>query len=198
MKHLINYPVPTNRLYSQMGIGLIEVLVSIILLSSVLIGAIALQLSTAKEQRSAQFVSRAALLASEMGERMRANRAAVKTGTLYTTDSTYTGAKNNMNSTLIYDCATRICNSTDISDHDISTWWQNIRTQMPADTVGLLLVSTNQPNLSSRDIIIVWREPVVDKDAGGNPNLRPAYAKGCPSSIDAPDGMRCYVQRVML
>ena len=187
----------------QTGMGLIEVLVAIILLSSVLLGAVALQASTAKEQRSAQFVGRAALLASDIGERIRANRAAVKTGTLYTTASTYTTVQNNMNNLSsnlmnIGFCINQVCNATEMSNHDISSWWRSIQTQMPADTVGMLLVSTGQPNLSSRDIVIVWREPVVDKDADGNPDLRPAYARGCPSSIKAPDGMRCYVQRVML
>ncbi|MEN9911719.1 MAG: type pilus modification protein PilV [Pseudomonadota bacterium] len=201
MKHLINFPISVRRLQHQAGIGLIEVLVSIVLLSSVLLGAIGLQLSAAKEQRSAQFVSRAALLASEIGERMRVNRAAVKDGK-YITKTTQADVKSDidraMNKSLKSVCSvTNPCTSSDaISTYDIDTWWQNIRTQMPPDSVGMLLTTTTGGvNTLARDIVIVWTEPVINKDTNNKPIL---LKSGCPSTVTVSAGTRCYTQRVML
>jgi hypothetical protein len=49
-----------------------------------------------------------------------------------------------------------------------------------------------------RDITIAWVEPVVDKKADGTPIAPPAVDRGCPASIDAPAGVRCYTQRFVL
>lgn len=200
MKHLINSSVLRHRFQYQAGIGLIEVLVSIVLLSSVLLGAIGLQLSAAKEQRSAQFVSRAALLASEIGERMRVNRAAVKDGK-YITKTTQAAVKNDIDTAMVKSlksvCTVKTpCDSLDaISAYDVDTWWQNIRTQMPPDSVGMLLVTAGGVNALARDIVIAWPEPVVNKNASNKPIL---LNSGCPSTVTVLAGTRCYTQRVML
>jgi type IV pilus modification protein PilV len=200
MKHLTKFSISAHRLQYQAGIGLIEVLVSIVLLSSVLLGAIGLQLSAAKEQRSAQFVSRAALLASEIGERMRVNRAAVKDGK-YVTKTTQAAVKDDidsvMNKSLKSVCSvTNPCTSSDaISTYDVDTWWQNIRAQMPSDSVGMLLTPSGVASVLVRDIVIAWPEPVINKDANNKPIL---LKNGCPSTITVSAGTRCYTQRVML
>ena len=188
MKRLINSPISVHRLQRQAGMGLIEVLVSIILLSSVLLGAIGLQLSAAKEQRSAQFVSRAALLASEMGERMRVNRAAVKDGK-YTTEVTQAAVKKDIDSAmstpLKNDCSDKspCILPDDISKYDVNTWWQNIRTQMPPDSVGMLLATTaGGASILARDIVIAWPEPVTNKDVNNKPIL---LNNSCPLGIKA-------------
>lgn len=203
MKHLTKFYISAHRLQYQAGIGLIEVLVSIVLLSSVLLGAIGLQLSAAKEQRSAQFVSRAALLASEIGERMRVNRAAVKDGK-YITKTTQDDIKSNIDSAMKRSLKS-VCNVTDpctssdaISTYDVDTWWQNIRTQMPPDSVGMLLTittTTGGTKVLARDIVIAWPEPVINKDTNNKPIL---LKNGCPTSITVSAGTRCYTQRVML
>jgi type IV pilus modification protein PilV len=200
MKHLTKFSISAHRLQYQAGIGLIEVLVSIVLLSSVLLGAIGLQLSAAKEQRSAQFVSRAALLASEIGERMRVNRAAVKDGK-YITGTLQKEVQGDidraMSTTLTTDCSDKkpCTSSDDISKYDVNTWWQNIRTQMPSDSVGMLLTPSGVASVLVRDIVIAWPEPVINKDANSKPIL---LKNGCPSTITVSAGTRCYTQRVML
>ncbi|MEY3996586.1 MAG: hypothetical protein RL344_929 [Pseudomonadota bacterium] len=208
MKHLTKFSISAHHLQYQAGIGLIEVLVSIVLLSSVLLGAIGLQLSAAKEQRSAQFVSRAALLASEIGERMRVNRAAVKDGK-YITNTSQNDVQGDidmaMNKSLKSVCnVTNPCTSSDaISTYDVDTWWQNIRTQMPPDSVGMLLTPNGVANVLVRDIVIAWPEPVINKDTKNNlisiKSNKPISPKSvCPTSITVSVGTRCYTQRVML
>jgi type IV pilus assembly protein PilV len=200
MKHLTKFSISAHRLQYQAGIGLIEVLVSIVLLSSVLLGAIGLQLSAAKEQRSAQFVSRAALLASEMGERMRVNRSAVKDGKYVTKalqNDVQVDIDRAMSTTPTIDCSNnKPCTSSDaISTYDVDTWWQNIRAQMPPDSVGMLLTPSGVVSVLVRDIVIAWPEPVINKDANNKPIL---LKNGCPSTITVSAGTRCYTQRVTL
>jgi type IV pilus modification protein PilV len=88
MKRPMMNPSLTQTRQRQSGVGLIEVLVSMVLLAMGLLGAVALQVATAKEQRSAQFVSRAAIAANEIAERMRANRESIMTATGYVTPNT--------------------------------------------------------------------------------------------------------------
>lgn len=211
----MKYPIYRSTsisLYKQKGVGLIEVLVAIILLSSVLMGAIALQLSTAKEQRSAQFVSRAVLLASEMGERIRANRDAIRSSItstnpindyLYLTNSEQIAVKSAMDANTTVQCTQNCSSISATAKNDMITWWQTIRTQMPPDSVGMLLMPNtttinSQINALSRDIVIVWREPVVNKSKNNTAILLNNKNNSCPASINASEGMRCYVQRVML
>jgi type IV pilus modification protein PilV len=210
MKHLTRSRGKQGLSHHQAGMGLIEVMVSIILLSSVLLGAIALQFATAKEQRSAQFTSRAALLANEIGERMRANRAAmvnlnqtVSPTSLYVTATTEAGTKTAMDTVMMKSVSTTCtstaaCTALQTADYDRTAWWQNIRMQMPDDTVGLLLVPAAGAATVSRDVVIAWREPVTDKDQSGTAIAINNTNNKCPVSIGASTGMRCYVQRVTL
>ncbi len=193
----------------QAGMGLIEVLVSIILLSSVLLGAVALQFATAKEQRSAQFTNRAALLANEIAERMRANRTAMaNTGGVITTKPYVTADTEASVSSAMTAAATttpspncmgaNVCDAAQVAAYDLDAWWKNIRTQMPSDSVGVLTVPGAGLNAASRNVVIVWHEPVTDKDQSGNPIAINDTNNRCPASVKASAGMRCYVQYVSL
>jgi hypothetical protein len=84
--------------------------------------------------------------------------------------------------------------------YDQYWWWQSLLAQMPPDTAGMLLMPAVGGGAVARDIVIVWREPVINKDANGLPLLLKTASNnnGCPSTIAAADGMRCYVQRVAL
>jgi type IV pilus assembly protein PilV len=201
--------------HKQSGVGIVEVIVAILVLSAGVIGAIGLQLATAKEQRSSQFLSRAGLLAIEMAERMRSNRDAMENlpkpssdPVMYLTNLDFnvkTAIANTLSAkttTPSPACnATNVCNRSQIANYDIIQWRQSILTQMPPDSAGMLLMPTGASEaMLARDIVIVWREPVVQKNSAGTPVLLSAGLSGCPTALHStlPAGMRCYVQRVML
>jgi type IV pilus modification protein PilV len=197
----------TKKLYYQAGVGIIEVMVAIILLAMTLLGAVALQFATAKEQRSSQFVSRAAIAANELAERMRANRTGLEdlfnpqyitSATTYSASVTALGSSSSTQSCLAASpCSSAAATAAD----DLAQWQQSLVQTMPrGQTAAIVLMpptSTNGAALS-RDIVIAWVEPVVDKDAAGNPILISSTAYGCPASIAAPAGVRCYRQRFVL
>jgi type IV pilus modification protein PilV len=192
------------KLHSQSGVGLIEVMVAIILLAMGLLGAVALQFATAKEQRSSQFVARAALLGNEMAERMRSNRAGVEAG-LYNMQTSSSHTYNASNQTIAnntfdpYDCSPvpDCINPTWVADRDIVNWGQLAFASLPQPAAILLPV----PNTANaRDIVLAWVEPVVDKRDDGTlvQISQQAGNNGCPALISAPVGVRCYQMRFVL
>jgi type IV pilus assembly protein PilV len=198
----------TQKKSLQQGVGLIEVLVAIILLAMALLGAIALQFATAKEQRSSQFVSRSALLANEIAERMRTNRSAIDDATLstplyVTSETTYTTG---LAATLANASAVDVCTPTApcatasaAQTNDIAMWRQSVSSALPQGAAFLTL-PTGGNNTLTRDIVLAWVEPVVDKDANGVPKLLTAAQSGCPAALQngLPLGVRCYQQRFVL
>ncbi len=65
---------------SQRGVSLIEVLVSIVILTMGLLGLAGLQVAGIKVTQSSQFRAQAAQLANDMADRMRGNIAAARLG----------------------------------------------------------------------------------------------------------------------
>ena len=209
MKLIKHHPLLIKQsLRHQSGVGLIEVMVAIVLLAMTLLGAVALQFATAKEQRSSQFVSRAAIAASELAERMRANRAGLEDLanfrylTAATTYSASVAALANSNATQPSCLVASPCTTpAAIAADDLALWQQAIVQTMPrGQSAAIVLMPSTSTNGAalSRDIVIAWVEPVVDKDAAGNPILISSANYGCPASISAPPGVRCYVQRFVL
>lgn len=196
---------PLNTLNIQAGVGLIEVMVAILLLGMGLLGAVALQFATAKEQRSSQFVARAALLSNEIAERMRSNRAAIEdTATpRYTTSTTYLDARAAVSAaaSTVNACTVNTpCNTaSSAAVNDINLWLQSVNTLMP-QSAAMLLMPPEGVNALSRTIVIAWLEPVVDKDASGNPIVlkQASNNNGCPATISAADGVRCYQLKFVL
>lgn len=198
---------PLNRISPQRGVGLIEVMVAILLLAMGLLGAIALQFATAKEQRSSQFVSRAAVVANEMAERMRTNRAGLALGMYVTEKTNYADAKAviTSNTSSLNACvgAQAECAQAALAEQtDMLAWWAVIRSGLPQASAHIVLTPEGAGSLR-RDIIVAWVEPVVDKDASGTAKLlvSNSAASGCPTGankIDAPDGVRCYQMRFIL
>ncbi len=196
-----------TKLQLQSGVGLIEVMVAIILLAMGLLGAVALQFATAKEQRSSQFVARAALLGNEMAERMRGNREGIKAGLYNMQNSgnyTYSAVKQAIanNPALPAPCAPLPnCFTPALAEQqDLAQWWQASSAALPqVAAIVLLAQGPNSPS-GARDIVLAWVEPVVDKDINGNPLLleKDTNYTGCPPVIDAPNGVRCYQVRFVL
>jgi type IV pilus modification protein PilV len=192
----------------QHGFSLIETMVAMIVLSLGMLGAVALQFTTAKEQRSSQFVSRAALAANEMAERMRGNRAGLELGFYLSPLTTYTTSRAAIAvQATVPDLST--CGSqpecpTAVAAEQADTLalWNVLRSGMPQASAHI--IAPNGPTSLRRDIVIAWVEPVVDKNAAGNPSpisstpVNGIIPSGCPASIKAPDGVRCYQMRFTL
>jgi type IV pilus assembly protein PilV len=128
----------------QKGIGMPEVMVSMLLLGVAVIGFAALQVRALDSTNDAMFRTQAASIAQEMGERMRLNPAG---------EPTY---RNNWNTTAVAEdkCFTAECTPVEMAQYDMRTM-----TKVAADTLpnGRLAVRPciNRTNLC---VYVSWNE----------------------------------------
>ena len=112
-----------NRLDSQRGFTLIEVLVAIVVLAIGLLGLAGLQASSLKNNTSAYTRSQAQLLAYDMLDRLRANREGV-----------INGSYDDLLSTTPSDpsCITSGCSVAQLAQHDAFEWSALLSSTLPA------------------------------------------------------------------
>ena len=102
------------HLFRQRGVGLIEIMVSVVLIAIGFLAAAQMQIQGMRFSQSAYFQSQAYFLASDMIDRMRSNTDGVDAGN-YDNISTSGSAANP-------DCASNTCNAAGIATQDIYDW----------------------------------------------------------------------------
>lgn len=164
------------------GFTLIEVLIAVLVLSIGLLGLAALQTSGLGMNHSAYLRSQATILASDMADRMRANRAALNAyDNVSTTPSATAG------------CSTTAgCSSNQLAQDDMVAWAADVAAELPGG-VGVVCpdASPNDgdvatPNCSGAGnvyaIKIWWQD---DRNTVSTAN-------NCDGSVNAL-GMHCFV-----
>lgn len=104
--------VRDNSYYRQTGFSLIEVLISIFVLSVGLLGAASIQLQGMQNAQSAYLRSQATIIAYDMADRMRANPVGLANGDYDVPTATADA-----------DCLTTVgCTPVELADHDYFEW----------------------------------------------------------------------------
>lgn len=109
---------------AQNGFTLIEVLVSILLLSLGMLGLAGLQVSALKSGHGSYLKNQATALSYEIAERIRSNRGAVEAGH-YDIGATELPATNP-------DCENSSCSTHEMAHYDLNEWKNTITMQLPA------------------------------------------------------------------
>ena len=184
---------------SERGVTLIEVLVSILLMSFALLGMAALQAESMSQQVGATTRANLSSLTSDIADRMRSNLSrspgySSSVGTPTFAISTSWAAQSTIVAAATTDCAIAVCTPEAREAYDLATWQRRVRTELPR---GSVLISGRQ-----QDVIIVtlmW----FDKDfrsegsARQSPQCTAAMTAGaaqtcCPGVAAAPAGVRCH------
>ncbi len=134
------------RRRGQQGFTLIEILVSLIILAVGFLGLAALQSSSLQGTQNTYFRTQADLLANDMAERMRANRAAVQDGE-YEFDGGAAPADPGCGG------AGADCDSAEIAAADLNEWLNWVQNALPA---GDAIIS--QPLAGLWTIQMMWDE----------------------------------------
>ena len=151
---------------------------------------------TNREERSAVFSTRSALLVNDISDRMRVNSAALTLGGFTSPVGTYasmTGTVtaptcgglfvNPPSTTLnLPACSTALSSAT----YDFAAWDVEVQRSLPGG-VGLILAGSAGP--TSRQIVLAWIESVADKNGTGS---TVAVNQDCPPIMLAPTNVRCY------
>jgi len=104
------------------GFTLLEVLVTLLILSIGLLGLAGLQITGLRSGQNSCYRLQATLLAQDLSERMRANKAGVSLGAY---DAAPDGAS-------AADCTSAVCSPEQMAAYDLAQWQADIAQQLPA------------------------------------------------------------------
>lgn len=187
-------PLHTKR--RETGLALFEILAAMMVLSMSFLGTALLLAKTAKEERSALFMGRAASLASDMAERIRSSPAAMDN---YVLAQTYAAGSAEVTAPACGGLFTApgqqpankdaCTTAAGAAAYDLASWQVQVKTNLPGG-VGSI---TQGGNGNIRMIVVGWSEPVVDRQTNGQTL---DLSGTCPDAFDAPPTVRCYVMEV--
>ena len=188
---------PMGPMHSR-GVSLVEVLVSIVLASFALLALAAVDAGSVRYTKMSQYKATAAQLASDMGERMRANKGValpVATGFFagnydYTTDFAGQASVASL-PTELCNTAASSCTADQIAELDLKQWSILVRDQLPE---GSVFLRRRAPEVAM-DVWVVWRDPAVAAT-----DEAPALAAECPDSLNRGSDLsiRCSYFRINL
>jgi type IV pilus assembly protein PilV len=141
------------------GFSIVEALVALVVLSVGMLGIAALYVESLRAGRSAIYRTQAVNLASDLADRIRANRSA---------GNAYARAVNVEPTPA--DCAptvttpSTVCTPTELARDDLARWLQSIRLQLPGDGTdavpnGTVEVAPAAAATNQYTIEITWSEP---------------------------------------
>mgnify|MGYP000954108036 FL=1 len=171
------------------GVSLIEVLISIVIATIGLLALVGTTVSSARFSKMSQYRGTATQLASDLGERMRAN----KTGlAAYDMQTNFAGQAvlPAVPGTVCNSFATT-CTAAQMAAYDLQAWRAVVRDQLP-DGSAFIVVQNVQV---AADVWLVWRDPAV-----ANADDAPTTNSECPAALTVggqPD-VRCSYFRINL
>lgn len=134
----------------QRGFSMIEILITLVIIAIALLGTAGLQLYAMRNTKSADQRNQAVFLASELIERMEANKAGAVAGSYVINGVAATTATT--------DCMAGTCNSTQIASYDLAQWTASVASAVPgaswdvsAAVAGLLATYTVRVQWTDRD-----------------------------------------------
>jgi type IV pilus assembly protein PilV len=145
-----------NLIHRRMaGVSIVEALVALVIISVGMLGIAGLYLASLQAGRSANLRVQALNLASDLGDRIRANRQGLDN---YKAAATDKGTS--------HDCATNRCSPKEIAENDLFVWKEAISEALPANANGQVkFVDNAAPAPDRYEILVTWREAGSDIDS---------------------------------
>lgn len=192
---------PLHSKRRQTGLALFEVLAAMMVLSMSFLGTALLLAKTAKEERSALFMGRAASLATDMAERIRSSPSALNS---YLLDQTYAAGSGDIAAPSCGGLFTApglpanerekpaCTNAAGAAGYDLASWQVQVKNNLPGGVGAITRTRAAGGNGNIRIIVVAWNEPVVDRENGQPIDVN----QRCPGTFSAPPTVRCYVMEV--
>ena len=168
-----------TNIISQKGFSLIEVMVSMVLLTASMLGLAALQNASTKFDHQAYLRTQSVIQTGDMIDRMRANNAGVGSG-YYLISPVPTSYKKNCNLVAI------TCSAEELATHDIVVWNQQNANLLPEGTGSI----TGDISTSTYKVSVRWTEQKEHTSVSDD------YKNPCDGSAD--ENLRCYQLEVRL
>ena len=137
------------------GVSIVEALVALVIISVGMLGIAGLYLASLQAGRSANLRVQALNFASDLADRIRANRQGLDN---YKAAATDKGTS--------HDCATERCTPKEVAENDLFVWKQAISEALPANANGQVRFIDNAAPAPDRyEILVTWREAGSDIDS---------------------------------
>lgn len=146
-------PVKSHSVIAR-GFSMVEALVALVVLGAGLLGIASLYVVTLQTSGSAIYRTQAVNLASDIADRIRANRLGREA---------YAGAAAASEDT----CLVNICDASQMAAHDLYWWQRQIAETLPGNPTGTITVS-GTGETRTYTITITWAEPGQDDPDGEN------------------------------
>lgn len=133
-----------------LGFTLVEVLIALVILAVGMLGIAALLLNSLQSSRLALLRTQAVTLTSDMGDRIRANRAA---------GSAYALVAGSALSSPTKQCTTAgQCNAADVAAIDLYRWQQSVLTALPGAQTSIVVAPVGSLASNTYTITITWTQ----------------------------------------
>lgn len=148
----------SNPIGGQRGFTMLEILVTLFLLTMWLLASAGVQSSTLQFTKAAQFRTQAVHLATEISERMQANKAAAVAGSY-----NYAGGDSSSSPA---SCTAALCNTDQLAAFDLAEWSARVAAALPSGTATITNAGVNNP--ISYQIVISWTDRRGDRTYSGS------------------------------
>ena len=146
---LLNKPAALPR--KQSGFALFETLVSVVVLSTGLLGVAAMQYTGLRDNNRATERSLATIIAYDMIDRMRANTTGSRDGDYRIPDPSVPPTALG-----VYDCitdftgtaTTGICSPAEMANADLVDWWTNSLSTLPSAAASIICVDSSNTSVN--------------------------------------------------
>ena len=145
---------------SQKGLTLVEILVSVLVMGIGALGVASMQITGLKYSAGAQTRTQASLLASDMLDRIRANRLTAISTVLYNTQGFQSSV-----STPSVNCYQSDCNGAALVAYDKWAWLNQVRTLLPNSQAQIVSEDINSDQRMFQ-ITLRWR--FIANEQGGD------------------------------
>lgn len=128
---------------------MIEVLVTLAIVATALLGTAGLQLYAMRMNQGSQFRNQAIFLVSDLAERMEANKLAAINGSYAATTPA-----DGLPTSAATDCATAACDATSLAAWDLSIWETTVKAMLPQSQWTVTHTALGNP--STYTISVSW------------------------------------------
>lgn len=174
----IVFAKPPSSGARQRGFSLIEVLVTLLIISLALLGTAGLQAYSMRLNQGGQFRTQAVFLAADLAERMEANKAGAVAGN-------YVLATSSVVNSLSTACLDNACNAAALATFDLSQWQNAIAATLPQSSWAVAHTVSGNPSTYTITISWVDRRQEQTASSGGTGITYGAYDATTGTGIDA-------------
>jgi type IV pilus assembly protein PilV len=173
----------------QGGFMLVEVLVSIALSALALLALASVSAAALRYTKMSQYRATASVLANDMGERMRANKAGFVAQAYDFSSASF--AAQAAGPVLPAQLCASACTASEIAAVDLAQWRLQAHSVLPQGAVYIL----SQPDVVAADLWLAWRDPLLAR-----PDEAPVLGNECPAGLQAgaDNSIRCTYFRIKL